>query len=185
MGKFDPKNFRKPKDSRLYSLVERSGEMPLLIEPRKPDKEWFVRTRKEDQFQVLLPLLSVRENSKEAVYFLNRDLEIPSALQVHIHDYQAIAAVSFEKVHFLWVMKYSDTEWYTSCREAMRRAMEKWVKVFPNDGNTAYETMEPLDDLGEPMFPDVTLETYFERAFGPRVIESLDHRVVKRLLGAR
>src|SRR5262249_12320235 len=145
----------------------------------------FIRTREEEEFQVLLPLLSVRENSREAVYFLDRDLEIPAALQVHIHDYQAIAAISFEKVHFLWVMKYSDTEWYTSCLAAMKHAMEKWVKVFPNDGNTAYETLEPLDDLGEPTWPEVTLETYFERAFDKRVIDSLDHKVVKRLLGAR
>ena len=183
MGRFDPKNFRKPKDSRLSALVERSGEMPLLIEARKPDKEWFVRTRKDEKFQALLPLLSVRENSREAVYFLDRNLEIPPGLEVHVHDYQAIAAVSFEMIHFLWVMKVSDTEWYYSAVEAMNCAREKWVKVFPNDGNSAYEIQEPVDDLGEPTWPEATLEVYFERAFNKRLIDSLDHKIVKRLLG--
>jgi len=86
-------------------------------------------------------------------------------------------------IHFLWVMKVSDTEWYYSALEAMSCARKKWVKIFPNDGNSAYEIQEPVDDLGEPTWPEATLEVYFERAFNKRLIDSLDHKIVKRLLG--
>jgi len=49
MGMFGPKNFRKPKDSRLVSLTDKAEETPLVIEARKPNKEWFVRTRTEEE----------------------------------------------------------------------------------------------------------------------------------------
>jgi len=181
---YDPTNYHKPQDPRLnLGLDQLLGGLPNTIEARKPKKSWFIRIHPDPNYQVVLPLYidddsKRRENNS---YLFAPGLEIPPDLESLVRDTLVAAAITNSGTHFLYMLAVSDSTWYESGVEVLRRAREAWVRVFPQDG--CYVMRSPVATLGEPHFPDVPFRDYLERAFSKRLIKSLDHPIVKKLRG--
>jgi hypothetical protein len=186
---FDPKNLRKPQDPRLSTsaLGGKSNGFPLTLEARKPRSSEFVRVRNGEDYQIVTPLL-LAEGSKRredtSLYFLHPEFQIPSEVSHFVRDYQLAAAMTYEGAHFLFATKVNDTEWYDSMLEAMALARERWVHIIADKGLNRHVTEPAVAMLEEPEWPDVSFQEYLQRAFGHRVINSIDHPIMKKLRGA-
>jgi hypothetical protein len=75
-----------------------------------------------------------------------------------------------------------DLDWYRSAREAAAEAMTHWVRVTANMKAGAYDIFVAESVTAEPNFPELTLQELIKIAFKDRLITSLDHRIVQRLL---
>jgi hypothetical protein len=75
------------------------------------------------------------------------------------------------------------SEWHRSMREAAELAMGKWVRVKANMALGAYEMFIAESVIIEPVWPDVSFSEILRLAFRERVIDRLDHPVLKRLRG--
>jgi hypothetical protein len=69
--------------------------------------------------------------------------------------------------------------------QAAKLAEEKWVRVSANMSLGGYEVFEALGNLSDPEWPDdgINFGRLLEIAFRGRIINSLDHPIVKKLRG--
>jgi hypothetical protein len=62
-------------------------------------------------------------------------------------------------------------------------AETKWTRIAANKGAGTYDIYEALDQLAEPEWPEISFDRILEMAFKTRYINSLDHPVIRKLLG--
>jgi hypothetical protein len=97
-------------------------------------------------------------------------------------------AINRQGVVFLWPVPVTTTdvrilEWHRSAREGAEMAMHKWVRVQANMNLGAYEMFEASGVIPEPEWPSAFFPEMLRIAFSDRLIDRLDHPVVKRLRG--
>jgi len=181
---FNPARYRKPQDPRLSLGLEQSaGNLPNAIEARKPKKSWFIRVHPDPSYHVILPLYTDDDSKRREgnSYLFAPGLEIPLDLESLVRDTLVAAAITSTGISFLYTLAITDSTWHDSGMEAIRRAMERWVRITPSEGS--YLVTFPIAALPEPRFPDVPFRDYLERAFAKRLIKSLDDPLVKKLRG--
>ena len=78
-----------------------------------------------------------------------------------------------------------DNEYNRSRREAYEMAKEKWVKIQANMPLGAYEIFRAKGELPDPVWPDEpkTMKEALKIAFKNKIIDSIDHPVLKQLRG--
>lgn len=78
-----------------------------------------------------------------------------------------------------------DNEYNRSRREAYETAKTKWVKIQVNKALGAYEILEAVSQLPEPVWPEkpASMLEAIEIAFKNNVIDSYDHPLLKKLRG--
>jgi hypothetical protein len=74
-------------------------------------------------------------------------------------------------------------EWHRSRREAAELAMTRWVRAKANKNLGAYEISVAESIMVEPQWPDLPFSEILRLAFRDRLIDRLDHSVLKRLRG--
>jgi hypothetical protein len=74
-------------------------------------------------------------------------------------------------------------DWNRSALEAAAMAETQWVRVASNMALGAYEVFTASAEWHEPEWPDTPLKEILRVAFKGRVIESLDHPVLRQLRG--
>jgi hypothetical protein len=62
-------------------------------------------------------------------------------------------------------------------------AKSSWVRIIPNHEAGQYDTAVAVEQQREPVWPEESFETILEKAFAGRIIDSLDHEVIKELRG--
>ena len=90
---------------------------------------------------------------------------------------------------FLWPVPLPSSDgrelaWHTTAREAATRAETAWIRLMANLGAGAYDIYEAPASIGDAFWPEHSLQELLRVAFGNgRLIDSLDHPVIKQLLG--
>jgi hypothetical protein len=182
---FDPQNHKKPQDPRLNLGADpATSGLPSTIEARKPKKGRFIRIHPDPGYRAVLPLYTDDDSKRREnnIYLFAPGLGIPPDMEDLVRDTIVAAAITSSGIPFLYILPVSDSTWYESGVEVIRRATEEWVRVTPADG--CYVPKPPIAKLDEPHFPDVPLRDWLERAFSKRLIKTLDDPLVKKLRGA-
>ena len=73
--------------------------------------------------------------------------------------------------------------WQTSAREAADLAGDHWIRLRADMSLGAYRVDKASGDLGEPKWSSNSLQELLRIAFRDRIIDSVDHPVVRRRLG--
>jgi hypothetical protein len=89
---------------------------------------------------------------------------------------------------FLWGIRIPGEDgrinnWHASAREAKERAKNAWVRVASNMSLGAYEVYEAAGVIPDPVWPTLSMDEIVRIAVKGRVIDSLDHPVLRRLRG--
>ena len=149
---------------------------------RKPNRQEFVRVHPEWKFQAqVIELKEERET-----YLVDRPLW--DALATELTPKMLLGTINRQHVLFIWPIRLPGSdgkldEWNLSAVEAAVRAEDHWVRVAANMSLGAYEISEAQGPLADPRWPDITFEAALGIAFKGKVIKTLDHPVVRRLLG--
>jgi hypothetical protein len=90
----------------------------------------------------------------------------------------------------LWPIRLPDAdgrinEWHQSAADAAKYAEEHWVRVKSNKAIRGYDQIPVPEDVTvpEPTWPDLSFQELLRIAFRDRLIDRLDHPVIKRLRG--
>ena len=67
--------------------------------------------------------------------------------------------------------------------EAIRRSEKEWVRILSNQNASQYEIIIAQDNLGEPKWPDQTMDELIKEVFSNKIISSLDHPLIRQLQG--
>ena len=75
--------------------------------------------------------------------------------------------------------------WHESAQQYVIEGRKGWIRVVANRSAGGYDIKYPEGNLGEPVWPDVTLEEILNIAFRDRIIKDKNHRLIKDLQGQK
>jgi hypothetical protein len=95
-------------------------------------------------------------------------------------------AINRQGVVFLWPVPLPTPdgrvlEWHRSQAEAA--SLASWVRVQANMSLGAYEIIEAPASIPDPEWPDLPFQELLRIGFKDKLVDRLDHPVVKRLRG--
>ena len=89
---------------------------------------------------------------------------------------------------FLWPLRVPDSSrqdaWAQSALAASAAAETQWVRIAANMQAGSYDVAVATAAFPEPEWPECSFEELFRLAFRDRVIDTIDHPVIRRLKGA-
>jgi hypothetical protein len=113
-------------------------------------------------------------------------------LEVLEHDIQraeVYVGITREGGIFLWPIPFADfgtrfDDWPASALHATACAMKAWVRVIPRRELEQYVVLTSQSgNYPDPQWPSSTLHDLILRAFNGRIIDSVDHPIVRMLKG--
>jgi hypothetical protein len=180
---FDPASLRLDQ-----SFLQHQGAKKLLTEVpvRKPGKQEFVRTHPSADYR--LSPAAVIELKEEREFYLVPPALAPD-LPGEIDLVSLFTTINRQGDLFLWPIKLPRSDgrrdrWRSSAATAAELAFTKWVRITANMTAGSYDTFEAVGKLPDPEWPEHTMAKLLEVAFQGMVVDSHDHEVIRRLLGA-
>jgi hypothetical protein len=169
------------------SFIETAGVKKLLttVPVRKPNQHDFNRVHPDPAYRANLAVIKLRDERDE-VYLLTPS--IASALPGEFGMATVFTAINRQGVLFLWpaMLPQPDgrpNEWNRSAAEAAEMAMTRWVRVKANMSLGAYEIYEAQSVIPDPKWPEQPFQELLRIGFRDRLVNSLEHPLVKRLHG--
>jgi hypothetical protein len=151
----------------------------------KPNKQSFIRVHPGPEWRLLTGILEIKEDRE--TFMIAPELRAELAAEtVRVELYSAITR---QGTFFLWPVKVPGVDgrsnlWHESAVAAAQEAMTKWVRVGANMQARAYEVMQAVEQIPEPVWPtSKSFEELVRLAFKDRYIASMDHPVVRGLRG--
>ncbi|WP_097281817.1 hypothetical protein [Caenispirillum bisanense] len=181
MTPFDLNNLRLD-----LNYLETGGVKKLLntVPVRKPHRQEFFRVHPDAGSRALT--LVVDYKGDNLMYLVHPSLRgelVEEAIPVTLY-----LAINRAGAPFLFPCKMplpdgKILDWHRSALEAAEYAMTGWVRMQANMALGAYDIAMPQGQLAEPAWPEEPFQKIVEIAFRNRLIDSLDHPVVKDLRG--
>jgi hypothetical protein len=175
-----------PATLRLDQTFIDGGVKKLLttVPVRRPNPQDFVRTREDPEYRLTVALIELRDDRE--TYLVPPILA--QELIGEITAFQIYTTINRQGVVFLWPVKLPNPdgrqiEWHRSACEAAEIAMRRWVRVKANMALGAYEIFEAAGVIPDPEWPNVPFPELLRIAFRNRLVDHLDHPVIKRLRG--
>jgi hypothetical protein len=168
------------------SAVEGAAVKKLMttVPVRKPDKQWFIRVHPGVQYRETQAFIELKEERETFAV----DLRAVPELAEECYLATLFTAINRAGVVFLWPVKVPGRdgkilEWHTSAALAAQCAMQDWIRVRANVSLGAYEITEATSvNIPDPVWPQLPFNGIYRIAFKDKIIRSLDHPVVRRLL---
>jgi hypothetical protein len=168
------------------SFTESCGVRKLLttVPVRKPNPQEFIRVHPSSEYRATLALIELKEDRETFLLLPHIARELPGEFVMAI----VFTAISRQGVLHLWPARLPTSDgkvnvWHSSAIEAAQLAMKRWVRVKANMGLGAYEIFEAASTIPDPEWPDLPLQELLRIAFKGRLVDRLDHAVIKRLRG--
>jgi len=162
---------------------------PIIIQVpvKRPNKQKFFRVAEGDEYEVSVPVLELKE---EGEYYLVRPEVLPFLLQ-EIKYVRLHLGYYLDGSPFLIPVTLPDADnparwnsWHRSMAEVVLQAKAQWVRAVPDKGINGYRVMAAGGNFVCPSLPkDMTLSDYVRIGFRGRIIDAIEHPVVKQLLG--
>jgi hypothetical protein len=162
-----------------------AGVKKLLttIPVRKPRPQDFVRTHPDHRMNVAL--IELRDDRETYLVTPPMVLELPC----EYYPATLFLTISRQDVLTLWPVRMpgpdgKQLEWHRSALEAAELARTTWIKIRANMPLGAYDIFQAENiNIPDPQWPTLPFDEVLRIAFRDRLIDSLDHPVVKRLRG--
>jgi hypothetical protein len=157
--------------------------MLTTVPVRKPGKQEYVRVHPSPEYRCNYAIIEVKSTREVFV--------VPPPLAKELADELTIVtlhtAITSGGDVLLWPIPLPqdgrDNDYWISARDAANRAVDDWTRIKANQAVGAYDIYKALGALADPEWPKLTLDQLVEIAFKGRVIDNLDHLVVKQLRG--
>ena len=169
------------------NFTETAGVKKLLttVPVRRPNPQDFVRVHPSAAYRMDVPVIELKDEREE---YIIRGRELVGELAGEFVPKTLFTAINRQGVIFLWPVRLPDPdgrqmEWHRSMREAAEIGTTRWVRVKANMALGAYETFMAESVMADPVWPEVTFQELVKLAFRDRLIDSIDHLLIKRLRG--
>jgi len=156
-----------------------------LISCSKPNRQQFVRVHPSEDYRMQTALFTDEVN-REA-YLVAPELWDELAGEIQPTFLFAGITKTTNNV-FLWPVRVPDSDgrrnnWHLSALRSAELAMTKWVRVQANMADGRYDSFEATGAIPDPEWPDTSFRDMLQLCFDDRIIDSLDHPILKQLRG--
>jgi hypothetical protein len=155
---------------------------------RRPGKNDFFRVHPDEDFVIDNYVLEHESEQDRTTYWVTPNLR--DALGDHLRKVRLFTCIDKRGNVFLWPAKlptadgsHAARSWYVSGLLAAEQAKKLWVKIIGNRAIGAYDIIRARGDLGEPQWPEHSFEGLIKLAFRDKLIDSVEHAVIRDLNG--
>jgi hypothetical protein len=155
---------------------------------RRPSKDQFYRVHPGSDFTLDTYVLEHESGMDHTTYLVAPSLW--ATLADHLRRVRLFTAIDKRSNIFLWPARLptadgsgSARSWHQSALHAAEQAKKFWIKIQGNKAIGAYDIVVAKGDLGDPSWPDYSLQELIKVGFRDRFIDSLDHPVVREING--
>ena len=155
-----------------------------------PEANTWVRVRSGEEHAAIIDLLVATNasSSSDRNPLYVADDSVRPEMERFVKPHRVAVGITYhDKVVFLWARSLGagSNTWTDSVMKAMDAAETDWVSLESDRAHSEYKVHHSprSKEWGDPEWPDQTLEDVLGLALRDRIIDSLDHAVVKRLLG--
>lgn len=164
-----------------------SGVKKLVttVPVRKPNRQDFIRVHPSPDMQLQTGIIEIKEEREHFLVAPELWAEIPGEIVPKL----LLTAITRQGVLFLWPIKLPGEDgrhdnWNQSALEAAKLAETSWIRLSANMSLGAYDIYAAVGELPEPTWPEMAFEEIVQLAFKGHYVNTMDHPVIKRLLGA-
>ncbi len=156
----------------------------VTIPVRKPDRQSFIQVHPGEEWRMNALILELKED-RENYLVLPHLLE---ALPEEFIPKHLFTCQTRQGVPFLWPVRMPGRDgrldqWNQSALLIINEYSGQWIRVVPNMGLGGYEVIVPNNEFPPPHWPPEGFQSLLRKAFRGKIIENLDHSVLKRLRG--
>jgi len=150
------------------------------------DKAWWCRVHPDERYSIATAVVELKEERE--TYLVAQTLWPELATEATFSPRMLFTSVNRQGVLFLWPVRLPGPDgrtdpWSQSAMEAANMARKAWVRVTANSALGAYEVFETSTNLTDPDWPTLPLRDILRVAFKGKLIDKLDHPVLRRLRG--
>ena len=150
----------------------------------KPNKAQFFRIHASQEMTFLAMILEQKETRE--IYCVQPD--VADQIAELVRAVQLLVGVDRQGNAFLVPVTLPGLDgrrnkWHESLAQACELAKAKWIRIAANMSAGAYDVFEAQAELMPPEWPEYGLDQMIEVAFRGKIVESLEHPVVRSLLG--
>jgi hypothetical protein len=168
------------------TFVETAGVKKLLttVPVGKPNPQDFVRAHPGKEYRETFAMVELKEDRE--FYVLQR--EIAKALPGEFFTATVFVCINRQGVVRLCPVRLPGPDgkmniWHQSLMDGVQRSMHRWVRIKANMALGAYEIFEAAATIPDPEWPGLTFEELLRIGFRDRVVDRIDHPLIKRLRG--
>ena len=179
---FDPESLRITKNMDANAGVRK---IMVHLPVQKPNKQSFFRLHKSADCQIQMAILELKDERE--TYAVLPD--VAYAIEGETRIVNLRLGVTQQGTNFLWpvpvpVTEGRDNSWNMTARIAAEHAETSWVRMTSNMGAGCYDIKLAPEGMPEPEWPTETFGELIQIGFdNGKSITSLDHPVIKRLMG--
>jgi hypothetical protein len=167
-----------------YSTTTGGIKLPIKPTFGKISKIRFSRTNTSEEYKALLFFFEDKNTGETYIVTPGMAPYLGSMVQAKILR----LAVDNAAVPYLIAEPVIDPNgrpnlWNNSMTGAILTSETKWVRINSNKEAGQYEIIIAQDNLGEPKWPDQTMDELIREVFGNKIISSLDHPLIRQLQG--
>jgi hypothetical protein len=152
----------------------------------RPSPQTFFRVYPSPDYRRAFKMVEIKDDREDYIVMPAFEAELPGEIIVKM----VYTAVDRHGTIRLWPYRLPSEDdrksmrWFTSAHEAAKVAMTRWIRLKANMHDGAYEHHLAESDIPEPTWGELPpFADLLTRAFGNRVINSVDHPAVKYLRG--
>jgi hypothetical protein len=160
----------------------------LAVPVRKPEKSWWVRVHPEPAYRLQTAVIELKEDRGSETYLVAPALRSQLVTEPTFRLKLLATAVNRQGTLFLWEVNLPRPdgradEWSRTALDGVNLATQGWVRIAANMQAGFYDVFKASGELAEPEWPDVPFRDMLRVAFRDRLIDTLDHPVLRRLRG--
>ena len=195
---FDPTRHRKT----AARLAELKTKTPQEWEIRKPKKGDFIRIWGKSIDDLTPAIIYEQRNgagkSQEGL-IQGKDEDEDDKIVAHLNVKHLSSAlvcpcvISVNRMNYIWLAKQGNPfgegrtyDVHLQIRDIITEAQQNWTKAYWDDDSKQYVSEPPEAPLalGEPVWPsEKEILGHLQKSFKNRIIDTVDHEVVKRTRG--
>lgn len=169
---------------------EKAVEVHIAI--RKPKSREHFRVCDDPSMSMLLSVYVHKPEGSmdEEHFFVMPAMEAYLQEQEELRTVQIVLCRTLSGVLFLWPLPVHDNagaarSHITSARAVAKLALTEWVRMKWRRADNAYFAMQAEEEQSPPVWPDRPFNELLKIGFGDRIIDRLDHPVLKELRGIK
>jgi hypothetical protein len=156
----------------------------ITIPVRKPSAQDFIRVHPDPAYRLPVAIIELRDDRETYLVSPSVAPQIPGEYVLTT----LFTCLNRAGVLFLWPVRLPGTDgrqldWHRSAAQAAEMAMTRWVRIKSNMNLRAYEVYEASANIPDPVWPDLLYGQMLAIAFKDRLINSVDHSILKQLRG--
>lgn len=180
-GDLDLDAMRLPSD---FGAIAGVQKVLTMVPIRKPSPQAYVRVHPDVAWTLVVAVVELKDDND--VYLVLPELY--SALAQEARPKQLYIGITRDGNPFVWLVNMPGPDgridtWSQSAHAGASLAKTHWVRIKSNRDLGAYEVLQATNLKDEPSWPELSFKELVNLAFRGKVIDSLDHVVIRRLRG--